>query len=157
MHDDAPKKPAVSISEMASMCGLSYQRFAQLKRQGFFPSPLKDEETNRPYYDEELQSICLLARRRNTGINGKTVMFYSARSTAGAAPKRKRTSKKKPQVSEHLAHLVEAVKGLGLDGATPKQVEVAVKKLYPGGTDDVPEMEIVRSVFVHLMQKHSTR
>ena len=83
--DVQPTKPVVSITEMAKMCGLSYQRFAQLRRKGYFPEPLQDADTNRKFYDEELQKTCLLVRQRNMGINGKTIMFYSARRS-GTAP-----------------------------------------------------------------------
>ena len=85
-------KPAVSIKDTASMCGLSYQRFAQLRRQGYMPPPLIHEDTSRPYFDEELQKVCLLVRKRNTGVNGKTIMFYSPRTTTTAnSPKRRIT------------------------------------------------------------------
>jgi hypothetical protein len=59
-----PTKVAVSISEMARMVGLSRQRFHQLKGTTF-PEPMRDPETNRPFYDEELQQLCLEVRRRN--------------------------------------------------------------------------------------------
>jgi hypothetical protein len=68
-------KAVVSISEMARMVGLSRSRFHQLIGTTF-PWPLYAVSTKRPFYDEELQKLCLEVRRRNCGIDGKPVLFY---------------------------------------------------------------------------------
>src|SRR5208337_2925788 len=92
------KKAAVSIKEMAALCGLSRQRFMQLVKAGVFPPPLYDVQSKRPFYPEDLQSVCVEIRRRNCGINGKVVMFYARRVTAPPAvptePARKPKSKR---------------------------------------------------------------
>ncbi len=157
MNNEILSKSAVSIKDMAKMCGLSYQRFSQLRRQGYMPPPLINEDTNRPYYDEELQQVCLLVRKRNTGVNGKTIMFYSPRTVTTVTGPKRRKPKAKPQSSNANAALVESVKSLGMPDVTLQQVDTAVRELYPAGSSDVSEMEIVRAVFVHLMQKNSTR
>ena len=154
MSNALPTKPVVSIKVMASMCGLSYQRFAQLRREGYFPAPLVDEDSNRKYYDEELQKTCLLVRQRNMGINGKQIIFYSARRNGTARPSKPRKKPTTKPTNKHAA-LVEAVKSLGMPDVTPQQIAAAVRELLPDDTADTPETEIVRSVFVHLMQKNS--
>ena len=51
-------KCVVSVLEMASMVGLSRQRFYQLMGSAF-PWPLYSTTTKRPFYSEEMQRICL--------------------------------------------------------------------------------------------------
>src|SRR3990172_921349 len=84
-------KAIVSVAEMAHMCGLSRARFYQLVKDGVFPPPLYKLETKRPFFTEEMQEVCLEVRRRNSGINGKPVMFYARRFGSPAMPKPKRT------------------------------------------------------------------
>lgn len=153
MFDDTQTKSGVSITEMAKMVGLSYQRFSQLRQSGVFPEPVYNVESKRPFYSEEQQNICLLVRKRNMGINGQQIMFYSQRSVPIAPRQRRR---KKARSHKHVA-LVEAVKSLGLTDVTAPQIDSAVRELFPTGTQDVAQTEIVRTVFVHLMRKNSTR
>jgi len=78
-------KVAVTVAEMARMCGLSRSRFYQLIGAAF-PQPERQPQTDRPIYTEELQQVCLEVRRRNCGIDGKVVLFYARR--LGSAPAR---------------------------------------------------------------------
>lgn len=86
-------KAAVTVAEMARMCGLSRSRFYQLIGTAF-PRPERQPQTSRPIYTEELQQVCLEVRRRNWGIDGKAVLFYTRRPSAPARPK---TPKPKPE------------------------------------------------------------
>src|SRR5687767_9090134 len=70
-------KTVVTVSEMARMCGLSRSRFYQLVEAGVFPQAVYSVATRRPIYVEEAQKVCLEVRRRNCGINGQPVLFYS--------------------------------------------------------------------------------
>src|SRR6202521_3669747 len=84
-------KTAVTVAEMARMCGLSRARFYQLIGSAF-PWPVYNVATKRPFFDEEAQRICLEVRRRNCGVDGKAILFYSKGSGAApAAPRRPRT------------------------------------------------------------------
>ena len=47
-----------------------------------FPEPSRDDETGRPFYDEEQQVVCLEVRRRNCGVDGKPILFYARRGGA---------------------------------------------------------------------------
>ena len=120
----------VSISEMARQCGLSRARFYQLMGTTF-PWPVYDVSTRRPCYTDELQQLCLEVRRRNCGIDGKPVLFYSKRIGMPA----KKPRKVKPTVARDDANLdiLDGLRSLGLTTATMPQVAAAVKELFPRG------------------------
>lgn len=139
-------KTAVSISEMARMVGLSRARFYQLIGTTF-PFPLYDIATRRPFYDEELQRVCLEVRRRNCGIDGKPLMFYSRRSLISTPAKRS-----KPDRTSTHTELIQGLKSLGL-APTTAQVEAAINELYPRGVESVAPGELLRAVFLHLKRQ----
>jgi hypothetical protein len=123
-----------------------------LQQAGVFPPPERDE-TGRPYYPEELQSVCLEVRRRNCGANGKPVLFYARR----VPPSRATTRQPKAPMpkTDQYAELIEALRGLGLPGVTAAQVGAAVEELYPQGRSGVAEAEVIRAVFLHLKRRDS--
>ena len=143
--DFSPKtKAVVTVSEMARMVGLSRARFYQLIG-STFPFPVYSVATRRPIYVEELQRICLEVRRRNCGIDGKPILFYSRRSTG--APMVAKPKKEQPRpVDDRLAGLIEGVRSLGLTSATRQQVETAINQLYPNGEDGLDQAEVLRAV-----------
>ena len=137
----------VSISEMARMVGLSRQRYFQLQG-STFPNPLRDER-GRPYYDEELQQICLDVRQKNCGVDGKPVLFYARRTDLGTT--RKRTAKpKKP--TQH-SFLIDGLRSLGLNSLTTEQVEKSLKGVFPDGVNGTDQGEVIRGVFLNLKRK----
>lgn len=154
MSAEEPTKAAVSVAEMARMVGLSRARFYQLQKAGIFPPPERDGETGRPFYTQELQKVCLEVRRRNCGVNGKTVLFYSARRQAVTPSRPRKARAKVPKADQH-AELVEALQTLGLAGVTSAQVDAAVKEVFPQGTAGEDEAEVIRAVFLHLRRKDS--
>ncbi len=144
-------KTAVSVKDMAAMCGLSRQRFAQLVKAGVFPTPLYDTATRRPFYAEDMQKVCLEVRRRNFGINGKAVLFYARRAGLVVAPPKGSKSPKDDPNSEILGGL----KALGLTTVTASLVAEALKALFPKGTASTDQAEVVRAVFIHLRGKNT--
>ena len=146
------RKQAVTITEMAKMCGLSRARFYQLIGSAF-PYPLYSVPTRRPFYDEGLQNVCLEVRRRNCGIDGKPILFYSRRLDLPVAKKQIHSfgsgSPRKPIAK--CRNLIAGLAGLRLGGVTGHQIEAAIQKLYPQGTDGVDEATQLRTLFVHLM------
>jgi hypothetical protein len=60
---------------MAKKVRMSRQRFYDLIGD-VFPKPLRDENTQRPYYDDGLQKICIEVKNSKVGINGKPIIFY---------------------------------------------------------------------------------
>src|SRR5687768_1003504 len=105
-------KVAVTVAEMARMVGLSRSRFYELVEAGVFPPPVYCVTTRRPLYPEELQRTCLEVRRRNCGVNGRPVLFYSRghRTPAPAVELLKPTVGPKP--TSH-ADLIDGLAALG--------------------------------------------
>jgi hypothetical protein len=148
-------KVAVTISMMASMCSLSRSRFNQLIGTAF-PYPLYSVATRRPFYDEELQKVCLEVRRRNCGADGKPVLFYAKQHSQAPrlTPKRKPVAKPKPQPHDDgLMDILEGVRSLGLSMTTYSQVEAAVKTAFPNGTSGISPGEVIRAVFLGLQRQ----
>jgi len=133
-------KPIVSITEMAQMVKLSRARFYQLLDQGFFPEPLHDERSKRPYYDLELQKKILECRQSGIGVDGSFMLFYSPRKN-GTASKAGR-KKIDPQVKE----LADTLQTMGLD-TTAKQVQQGLAEIYPDGIDKQDQGVVIRELF----------
>ena len=153
MNTEVNTKTVVSVSEMARMVGLSRQRFYQLAG-STFPSPIYDINTRRPFYTQEMQLACLEVRRRNCGVDGKPVMFY-AKGHQLPKQSRPKLKKAKPTKSKHTA-IVDAVKALGLTSVSDQKVDDAIVVLFPGGTSDTSQAEVIRAVFVHLQRQNTS-
>ncbi len=146
-------KAAVTVAEMARMCGLSRSRFYQLIGTAF-PEPERHPGTGRPIYTEELQRVCLEVRRRNCGIDGKPILFYARR--LGTAPSRPKPPKPKLEArGKDVSALVDGLNALGLTSATAAQVQRVTQELFPKGTEGIDQREILRAVFLHLKRKNS--
>jgi hypothetical protein len=144
-------KAIVSVAEMARMVGLSRARFYQLQKAGIFPAPERDGETGRPFYTEQLQETCLEVRRRNCGVNGKPILFYARRTPVVPRPRKTTSPRKRGQYTD----LTASLQALGLTWVTNAQVGSAIKEVFPQGTDEVADEEVIRSVFLHLRHKDS--
>lgn len=149
MGVNEPTKFAVSVADMARMVGLSRARFYQLVDAGVFPRPERHAVTGRPFFNEEQQKVVLEVRRRNCGVNGMAVLFYSRRLPSGLTQRRKPAAKPTPEAGPH-ADLLAALQALGLAGVTPTQVADAVGETFPNGIVGVDEGEVVRAVFMRL-------
>ena len=146
-------KASVTVAEMARMLGLSRARFYQLIGTAF-PHPLYDVTTRRPFYTEEQQQVCLEVRRRNCGIDGKSVLFYASRLPSG--PRKPRPAKPKLEAKgKDVSALVDGLNALGLTTATAAQVERTTRELFPHGTNGMDQSEVLRAVFLHLRRKNS--
>jgi hypothetical protein len=158
MSDPIRTKEIVSVAEMARMCGLSRTRFYQLIGSAF-PWPIYNCKSRRPFFTEEMQSICLEVRQRNCGINGKAVLFYArpfGDRTPTLKPKAKpRATKPSNKPSAQIVELVEGVRCLGLTTVTTPQVESAFKKCFPNGTSGADEGAVLRAVFLHIKRQNS--
>lgn len=146
-------KAAVSVAEMARMCGLSRSRFYQLIGTAF-PQPERQPETDRPNYTEEQQKICLEVRRRNCGIDGKPVLFYARRLTT--APTKPKSAKPKLEAKRgDVLALIEGLNALKLPATTAAEVQRVTDELYAQGTAGLDQGEVLRAVFLHLKGQNS--
>lgn len=143
-------KSAVSVTEMARMVGLSRARFYQLVRRGTFPPADQESMTARPCYLEEKQRQILEARRRNCGIDGKPVLFYSRRIDVGikrsVVPKFKTATRK-------ITWLIDGLEALGV-AATIAQVEPILVELFPNGVEEADQGEVIKAVFLRLRRQN---
>lgn len=162
MNKHGPLKDVVTVTEMARMCNLSRARFYQLMQQGVFPSPLRNRQTGRPYFDRELQDQCLSIRRTNRGANGKTVMFYGLRPIGSSPSPANRKlfpkSKAKANMEQRDPVIVELRHGLaqlGSDDVTDLQVRQALLEAYPDGHGDVSPADKLRAVFEVIQRRNS--
>jgi hypothetical protein len=148
-------KAVVTVSEMARMVGLSRSRFYQLVEAGVFPQPVYSVANRRPIYVEDAQKVCLEVRRRNCGVNGQPVLFYSRGHPLPAQTKPTRTAKPKPTTVSDHADLIDGLAALGLT-TTAAEVGTAIKSLYPAGMNGTGQGEVLRAVFLHLKRQNSS-
>ena len=148
-------KAVVTVSEMARMVGLSRSRFYQLVEAGVFPQPVYSVSNRRPIYVEEAQKVCLEVRRRNCGVNGQPVLFYSRGHPLPIQPKPPRTAKTKPPKANDHTDLIDGLASLGLT-TKAAEVEAALKAAYPAGANGTDQGEVLRQVFLHLKRQNSS-
>jgi len=153
MNLSIPTKTVVTVTEMAKMVGLSRARFYQLMQAGVFPQPLYAVANRRPVYVEEQQAVCLEVRRRNCGVNGKPVLFYSRGHSQPTQTKTARTTRPKPTPIKPHADLIDGLTALGL-AVSAAQVESAIKATYPNGVDGLDRGEVLRAVFLYLKRQN---
>ena len=160
MKNTEPLKEIVTITEMSCMCRLSRARFYQLIKEGIFPTPSRNKETQRPFYDRDQQEQCLLIRRVNKGANGKAVMFYGCRLEIPPHPKRKRKQLpiSKPHKTQDpvITELRHGLTQLGVVNVTDQGVREALVAAYPDGHRGVESAELLRAVFGDLQRRNST-
>jgi hypothetical protein len=154
MSDNIVTKSAVSVTEMARMVGLSRARFYQLVRRGTFPPADHDAVTGRPCYFEEKQRQVLEVRRRNCGVDGTPILFYSRRRDLGqqkaAAPRPTRPKAKAGRYADLIDHLA-AVKVI----VTAAQVEAVVKEKFPNGIEGIDPSVVFLAVHERLQRQNS--
>jgi hypothetical protein len=152
-------KAVCSVSELAQALGLSRARFYQLVRLGFFPSPIYDLRTKRPYYPQELQQICHEVRRTNIGHNGLPILFYGSRQKDVPSPPNSPYSATKPKVpplNPLYRELAGALGNMGLQGISPEQVQEAVRTLHlEAKIHDLDSGILIRELYRHLKPRGS--
>ena len=140
-------KPIVSITELCQKIQLSRARFYQLLDSGFFPKPLYDERSNRPYYDTVLQNKILEARQTGIGVDGSFMLFYSPRKNGT-----KKSSRNKSKLSPQIVEMTETLNSMGLS-CSVTEVQAAISDLYPDGIDNQDNGLVIREIFRHLKSK----
>ena len=151
MSENIVTKSAVSVTEMARMVGLSRARFYQLVKRGTFPVADQDQLTSRPCYLEDQQRLILEARRRNCGVDGKPILFYSRRRDLGQT-KTQRPAKPQSKTNQ-FTELMDGLAAINVT-TTIAQVEPLVKELFPQGTDGIDPGEVIRAVFLRIRRQN---
>ena len=142
MNNKKLSKQIVSITDISKMLQMSRARFYQLLEQGFFPKPLYDDRSKRPYYDLELQQKCLECRQSGIGVDGSFMLFYSPRKSESLAEIRKK------KTDPALKEIVETLLTMGLE-VTVKQVQQGLSELYPDGIENLEQGLVIRELFRH--------
>ncbi len=161
-----PTKEIVTVAEMARNIGLSRARFYELIGEGVFPSPSRNPETKRPFFDRQQQEQCLLIRKTNQGANGRAVLFYGRRLEIAPLPRRAASKKKKParprdndtvgaRSDALIDELRQGLRQLGLAEITPAVVREALVDVYPDGHGQVDRSELLLTVFRCLKRRDS--
>ena len=140
-------KPIVSVAEICQMIGLSRSRFYQLLDSGFFPKPLYDARSKRPYFDANLQKQILESRETGIGADGSYMLFYSPRKKENR-PFIKRKKNCDP-ISEELTDILNS---MGAETAF-EEVRKALLKLYPDGTDNIDQGVVIRELYRYFKKK----
>ena len=148
MADNIVTKSVVSVTEMARMVGLSRARFYQLVKRGTFPVSDLDSLSKRPCYCEEKQRLILEARRRNCGVDGKAILFYSRRRDLGQVKASARPAKPKA-TNTLIADIIDLLSSAKVV-VTTAQVEAAVRAEYPQGTEGIEFAVIINKVLERL-------
>ena len=143
-------KAVVSVSEMSRLVGLSRARFYQLVKSGCFPPPSVDPLTNRPFFDSETQTQILEVRRRNCGVDGKPVLFYSRRTDAGV----KRNRSKPASQTESNTDLIDDLKALNV-AVTGSQLRPILHELFPQGVSGINHGDVLRAVLQKIRRHNS--
>ena len=143
-------KTFVSVAEMARIIWLSRARFYQLVAEGILPSPIYNVATRRPFFNQEMQAICLEVRRRNCGVNGKPILFYSCQQAKPA-----KRSKAEPKQKIQYADLLDGLRSLGLE-VTVREIKPVINELFPAGIQNLDSGEVIRSVFLRIKRQNST-
>ena len=142
-------RDAMNVSEVARLITMSRSRFTQLMGR-VFPEPKRDEH-GRPFFDRDQQMLVVEIRRRNVGMDGKPILFR-ATGKRTSAPSRLKTTTSKP--TDDHTELLNAVRSLGLAGATKKDVAECVASLFSNGQR--PEGgDLIRQVFLSLKSRYS--
>ena len=123
-----------------------------MRKEGVFPEPQVDATTGRLFYSDDQFQVCSDLRRRNVGMNGKVVLFYSPRPMTNATrPSKKKHAISKPS-SEH-SFIIESLKVLGLVRVDEVQVQRTIKATFPQGIHGLDQGEVVRAIFLAIKRQ----
>ena len=108
----------LSVRAMSEKCNLSPARFYQLLKGGYFPQPLYCIRSHRPFYDLELQQICLQVKNTGIGYNGAPMLFYSPRKSNSSV------MREKSNRTQNHKDIVSPLKQMGIVVTEKKVTEV---------------------------------
>jgi hypothetical protein len=155
MNNDEKNIPEiVTVNKLCSIMGISRSRYYQILAEGLILPPDYDANSKRPYYTREMALRNLQVKRDSIGVNGKICLFYNKNKPATVALTK--TKKSKIKKEDKYQDMIDGLDALGLSGIKSAQVQKAVAKLYPNGTEDDNESEVLRKVFCLIAKQNST-
>ena len=95
----------------------------------------------------------LEVKKNNIGVNGKICLFYNFDRSSTSSPK---NNSPKKENKKKYTDIIEGLSCLGLTNIKVSQVEEAIKKSFPNGTEDVDEGEVLRAVFCLIKEQNTT-
>lgn len=153
-HNDIPE--IVSINQLCLLMGISRSRYYQILNENIILPPIYSPGSKRPYYTRVMALRNIQVKKDNVGINGKICLFYNTRKPAITKTPTPRKTKTIASGSNQYQELIEGLESLGLTDVKPSQIEAAIKKTYPGPIDDIPEGELLRSIYCTIKAQNST-
>ena len=148
---------AASITDVSRMVGLSRARFYQLIKAGVFPPPVYAIHSRRPYYTDQMQTVCVNIRKQNMGLNGQPILFYARKAPFAKKMKSSPRSSNKNKQPSRWNGILEGLKSLGLGGIESEQIEAIIRTNYPSGISDIAEGEVLRTCYRNLRQQKIRR
>ena len=160
-RSDAPLPAYMTVSAHIRQLGLSRARFYVLMGNGFFIPPVYLLVNRRPVYTPEMAEKNALAKAVGIGVvSGEARVFYQPRrdrpSTDTAGPRRSRRSLSPGRRSQNdIGSIVAALGSLGLQGVEEDVVAQIITDLFPEGTGNVENGDVIRAVFRRVRQQQS--
>lgn len=145
-------KSAVSVSEMAELCGFSRSRWYELLDAQVFPPPVVLVPNKRPIYGRELIDTCLQIKQTGIGLNGMPVIFNRKLKKTRPVKSQSKEIQKLGSSNSELAPILDAIKSLGLN-ISAQAVADAVTSLFPNGIANQDQGEVIRKIFLFLQGK----
>ena len=146
----------VSINQLCNLMGISRSRYYQILSEGLILPPVYSD-SKRPYFTRGLALRNLEVKKNNIGVNGKICIFYNVRDSPVSSPKNNSQKKEnKKKTINKYTDIIEGLNCLGLDDIKSSQVEEALKKCFPNGTDNIDEGEVLRQVFCLIKAQNTT-
>ena len=149
---DPSIKAAVSVSELAELCGISRSRWYELVEAGVFPAPVTLAPLKRPVYDRTLIEKCLEIKRTGISLGGTPVVWNRKLSKASSARSKTKSPATEKPIEPCIEPILDAVKALGLT-PTAQAVNDAIATLYPTGISGQEQGDVIRKTFLYLQGK----
>ena len=156
MYNENFNIPAIiSMSQMARFLQLSRSRLYQLIDAGILLPPAHLLSNKRPIYTKEMALRNMDVKFNNVGINGQIVMFYSARNVVNKLNGNSKSRPKIPNSNKNYKVLIEELECLGLDDVKTEQIDDAITDIFPDGTKNANQDEILTTVFRYIKRQNS--
>jgi hypothetical protein len=149
----------VSINQLCGLMGVSRSRYYQLLSDGIILPPIYSLESKRGYFTREMAEKNVSVIRNNVGLNGKVCLFYNTNRRAGSSPQKSAKRKQLqhtsiPEKNQYL-DVIEGLTCLGLQGVKSSEVASIINKLYPNGTKNEDDGEVLKAVYRAIIKQNT--